>query len=274
MRQKIRIMRTLLAVILCIAVPACQKTGRAPAQADGSPEILFSDPMTVDWREHWFLDGERAILENKEDGLHYTATPSNVNKNEARELFDAHHAVIWTKQEFAGDIAIRYEFTRVSPGFTSLLYIHARGIGTPPYEEDIHAWRHLRTTSAMNLYFTHMNLTCFTFREQIRPRRYPWVDAGGKDYEDRLIGEMLDYDKIPVGQSYTVEVEWRRESLTLRLTEIGNPANVLERAFDTTEGVDSRRPPLSDRGRIGLRHMGGTAFIYRNFEVRSLAPRR
>jgi hypothetical protein len=46
--------------------------------------------------------------------------------NDDREKFDAHHAVLWTKQEFEGDIRITYEFAK---GGTSLLYIQAQGIG-------------------------------------------------------------------------------------------------------------------------------------------------
>lgn len=269
-KEKLKLISFFITLGVCLFSLSCQESDRDDPRRNQSDSVLFQDSMTTDWKEHWFLDGERAILENQEDGLHFTATPSKVDKNEDRETFDAHHAVLWTKREFEGDISIRYEITRTSPGFTSLLYIHAQGLGSPPYLEDIFEWRELRTTASMNLYFTHMNLTCLTFREQIRPRRYPWSDADGNQYEDRLIGSMIDYDQLPVGNSYVVQIEWRRASLSLRVEEIGNPDNFVERTMDLTEGLDPRRPPQSDRGRIGLRQMGGTGFVYRNFEVRKL----
>lgn len=122
----------------------------------------------------------------------------------------------------------------------------------------------------MDLYFGKMNLTGVTFRDQIRLRQYPWMDAEGRQYTDNLIGEMLDYDRIPVGKSYRVDLELRSESLRIRLEEIGNPENVLDRTFSRTDGLDTRRPAHSTRGRIGIRHMTGTEVIYRNFQVRRL----
>lgn len=238
--------------------------------------ILFDDPMTGDWRENWILDGRKAELKYDDGGLHFLATQSPVGWEERREsvakreVFDSHHAVLWTKREFEGEIGIRFEMTRTSEGFTFLLYMLAQGIGTPPHVADIAEWSELREIPRMDLYFRHMNLTGVTFREQIRLRRYPWMNADGEEYKDNLIGQMIDYDRIPAGKTYLVDVELRTATLRLRLEEIGNPANIIDKTFDRVGELDPRRPDPSARGRIGLRHMTGTAVRYRNFQVRRL----
>lgn len=122
----------------------------------------------------------------------------------------------------------------------------------------------------MQLYFKYMNLTGITFRDQIRLRRYPWMDAEGVAYDDNLIGKMIDYDRIPEGRTYRVDIELRSASLSFRLQELGNPENAVERKHDLTEGLDPRRPVPRKPGCIGLRHMGGTAAIYRNVKVEQL----
>lgn len=241
-----------------------------------SDSVLFEDPMTGDWRDNWFLDGEKAELEHNEDGLHFTATTlpgiwaQRKESPEKRELFDSMHAVLWTQQEFEGEIGVSFEMTRTSGGFTFLLYLLAQGVGTPPYAEDITEWNELRNIPRMNLYFQKMNLTGVTFRDQIRLRRYPWMDAEGNSFDDNLIGEKIDYDQIPVGNTYKVDVELRTETLRIRLEEVGNPENVLDRTFNRIDDLDPRRPAPSTRGRIGLRHMTGTSVRYRNFRVRRL----
>lgn len=136
--------------------------------------------------------------------------------------------------------------------------------------KDITEWNELREIPSMPLYYRNMNLTGVTFREQVRLRRYPWKDADGVDYEDNLIGEMLDYDRIPVGNAYKVDVELRTQTLRIRIEEVGNPGNVIDKTFDRIADLDPRRPTPSTRGRIGLRHMTGTSVIYRNFQVRRL----
>lgn len=238
-------------------------------KAQPATRILLEDPMTGDWQKNWILDGKKVRLQPGENGLYFE--PGPVTKAQDPVEYHAHHGVLWTRQEFEGDIGIRYEFTRVSPGITSLLYIQARGIGVPPYAEDIHAWRALRDIPAMDKYFTYMNLISLSFRGEIRARRYPWMDeARGIRFEDTLIEPMLDYDQFPPGKTYLIDVERRETTLTLRVQELGNPKNRIERTWNLTENVDPHRPPLSRNGRIGLRNMGGVNVIYKNFQVRRL----
>ncbi len=255
---------------------SCANTESTMSTTPDTSRILFEDTMTGDWREQWFLDGHKAELQQDENGLHFTATTlpgiweTRRESAEMRELFDSMHAVLWTREEFEGEIAVSFEMTRTSESFTFLLYILAQGVGTPPYAEDITEWNELREIPSMHLYFRNLNLTGVTFRDQVRLRRYPWKDADGVDYEDNLIGEMLDYDQLPVGNTYKVYVELRTATLRIRIEEVGNPENVLDRTFNRIDDLDPRRPTPGTRGRIGLRHMTGTAVRYRNVQVRQL----
>jgi hypothetical protein len=253
---------------------SCNKMN-TPQSASSDP-ILFEDPMTGDWRENWFLDGPKAEIENSEQGMHFTATTipgiwqTRTESPEMRELFDSMHSVLWTKEEFEGEIGVSYEITRTTEGFTFLLYLLAQGVGWGPYAEDITEWNEMREISKMSRYFHNMNLTCVTFRDQIRIRRYPWMDENEEEFTDNLIGEMIDYDRLPIGQTYKVDVELRDATIRVRIEEVGNPDNVIDITYDRLVDLDPRRPAPSTRGRIGLRHMTGTSVIYRNFQVRQL----
>lgn len=251
-------------------------------QADDRPSpaeavnILFEDSMSGDWRDQWFLDGQKATITQDENGLHFEAgSEPNIQQRkdespELRELFDSYHAVLWTEQEFEGEIGLSFEMTRTSGGFTFLLYMLAQGVGWEPYPEDITEWNDLRAIPSMYRYHDGMNLTCVTFRQQIRLRRYPWKNEAGQGFNDTRIGEFIQYDRIPVGNTYHVDIELRTETLRIRLEEVGNPDNVVDRTFNRVDDLDPRRPAPSTRGRIGIRHMIGTGVRYRNVQVRQL----
>lgn len=238
-------------------------------QEDGM--ILFEDPMTGDWRENWFLDGKKATLLNTEDGLFFSA--GNVTKSDDSIEYHAHHAVLWTRKEFAGDIKISYEMTRVdsSDYGTTLLYIQARGIGIPPYIEDISAWNELREIPDMGIYYTYMDLLSLSFRENLRCKRYPWRDENLKWYPGKgLIEPMVDYGKILPGKTYLVEVEKMAASLRLRLQEKQSGKIMMNHTWNTDKIADGIEPKQITKGRIGLRHMSTRQFIYRNFKVERL----
>jgi hypothetical protein len=88
--------------------------------------LKFSDPCTEDWEDNWFLDGNIATVENTENGMNFKAGP--VNRN------DAHHAVLWTKESFSGDVKIEYNYTRTDSQTVNvnILYIQATGTGKGP----------------------------------------------------------------------------------------------------------------------------------------------
>ena len=61
--------------------------------------VEFSDPGTGHWAKNWFLDGDHAVVSNDNDGMTIDATGG--------------YAVLWTKQEFDGDVRIEYDFQRL-----------------------------------------------------------------------------------------------------------------------------------------------------------------
>jgi len=77
---------------------------------------------------------------------------------------DAHHVVLWTKQEFEGDLKTEYDYTRTdeAPNCVTILYIEATGSGEEPYAKDITKWNELRKVPAMTTYFRNKNLPIIT----------------------------------------------------------------------------------------------------------------
>jgi hypothetical protein len=232
-------------------------------------KVLFEDSMKNDWKKNWFLDGEKATLEHRADGLYFSG--GTVTKSEDLENYHAHHAVLWTKQVFEGDLRISYQMTRIDSSNygTTLLYVQAQGVGIEPYKQDISLWNELRKIPAMNLYFENMDLISISFRENLRCKRYPWKDSNGEWYPKRgLIEPMVDYDGILPGKTYNVEVLKRKTSVTLHLYDSKTKELLTDFTWDITkvpEGLD----PIQ-KGRVGLRHMSTKQFIYKNFKVEKL----
>ncbi|TNF42227.1 MAG: hypothetical protein EP310_06200 [Bacteroidetes bacterium] len=232
-------------------------------------KILFEDSMTKNWQKHWFLDGQKATLVHRNNGLYFSG--GTITKNDDPENYHAHHAVLWTKQVFEGDIRITYEMIRVdtSDYGTTLLYIQAQGIGKGPYVKDITEWNKLREIPAMNLYFENMDLISLSFRENLRCKRYPWKDAKGEWYPERgLIKPMIDYDGIIPGKKYSVEVVKRKNSVTLRLYDVETNQLCTNFTWDLTK-IPAELEQIQ-KGRIGLRHMSTKQFIYSDFKVERL----
>lgn len=245
-------------------------TQKQPGMNNAAKDVLFEDPMTANWQEHWFLDGKLATLEHRDGGLYFSG--GTITKEQDKEQYHAHHAVLWTKQVFEGDLLISFEMTRVDTSNygNTLLYIQAQGIGTPPYVEDIHAWKDMRAIPAMNKYFTYMSLLSVSFRENLRCKRYPLQDTAGNQFDGALFQPMEDYAGITPGKTYLVEVEKKNPHLTLRLYDAANKMLVKECRWDVSRNPEAQMPRLIQKGRIGLRHMSTKQFIYRNFTVKRL----
>jgi hypothetical protein len=232
-------------------------------------DVLFEDSMMDDWHEKWFLDGEKATIEHRKQGLYFSG--GTVTKSEDPENYHAHHAVLWTKKIFEGDLLISYEMTRIdtSDYGNTLLYIQAQGIGREPYLKDITEWSELRKIPAMSLYFENMDLISISFRNNLRCKRYPWKDLNGEWYPKRgLIEPMVDYIGMIPGKKYSVQVEKRATSVTLRLYGGKTKELLTDFTWDTTKVPGDLE--LIHQGRIGLRHMSTKQFIYRNFKVERL----
>jgi hypothetical protein len=240
-----------------------------PLFGQDESKILFEDSMMDNWQEKWFLDGQKAILIHNCDGLFFSG--GSVTKSEDPENYHAHHAVLWTRQVFEGDLLIHYEMTRIdtSDYGNTLLYIQAQGIGSEPYVEDIARWNELREIPAMSQYFEKMDLISLSFRNNLRCKRYPWKDSNGEWYPNKgLIEPMVDYKGMIPGKKYSVEVEKRAASVTLRLYDGETKELLTDHTWDTTR-VPEELDPIQ-KGRIGLRHMSTKQFIYSNFKVEGL----
>jgi hypothetical protein len=240
--------------------------GKQPMDSSGS-KVLFEDPMTDNWREHWFLDGKKATVEHRDGGLYFAA--GTVTKAMDPVEYNAHHAVLWTKQEFEGDIRISFEMKRVdtSDYGAVLIYIQAQGIGTPPYVKDIYAWRKLREVPSMDEYFNYMNLLSISLRENIRCKRYPWNDVEKHIAFDPLIPPMYDWHGLTPGKWFRFEIDKRLRSLTFTMYDADSGKCLTECTWDTSKNTEGRLPRFVTKGRIGLRQMSTRQSIYKNFKV-------
>jgi hypothetical protein len=235
-------------------------------------KVIFEDSMEADWEKNWFLDGKKATLEHREGGLFFAG--GTVTKQDDPEEYHAHHAVLWTRQVFEGDLRISYQVKPIGEHRgNALLYIHAQGIGRPPYVEDISEWRHLREIPDMSIYFTHMNLLSLSFRDELRCRRYPWRNENLEWFPNRgLVEPMVDCPPLISEKTYQVLVESIGDTLRLRLVDQENGSPLADHTWDTSRIDDGIEPRRLHNGRIGIRQMSTTKFIYWNFKVESLGP--
>jgi hypothetical protein len=264
---------SLLICITALLLVSCNSTqAQRPQEKTALEAILFEDPMAANWQENWFLDGENALLEHRDGGLAFI-TEYKVDKNEDRDGFDAQHAVLWTRQEFDGDIRITYTYTKLPDcSWQKLIYVQAQGIGEEPYVEDIYAWKDLRKVSVMSEYFDHMNLIGLSLRNEVRCRRYPWSDVKRNVQLDNEFLPRAQCEKMPIGREYHVVVEKRKKSIWLRITDAETGEVAVDQTWDLTDKkvLKNRNPEYIEKGRIGLRHMGGFKAVYRDFKVTQL----
>lgn len=242
------------------------------AQKDTASELLFSDTMCGDWRENWFLDGKHATLEHRDGELFFSG--GTVTKDDDPEEYHAHHAVLWTKREFEGDIRISYLWKHLdtSDYGAILLYVQALGIGGEPYDRDISKWSEMREIPSMDKYFNNMNLLSLSIRENVRCKRYPWFDREGAPYaEGGLIAPMVEYkDKIVPGKTYRIVVEKRNPMLSFKIIDAVTGEATIDHTWDTTEIDERYEVKQITKGRIGLRHMATKQATYKDFKVEKL----
>lgn len=227
-------------------------------------KLTFSDSCTGDWQQNWFLDGEIATVENSSEGMNFSAGPINRD--------DAHHAVLWTKKSFEGDIKIEYNYTRTDDQIVNvnILYIQATGIGTEGFDKDIYKWREFRKVAAMGKYYNYMKTIHISYaafpmvnedpeNDYIRVRRYPVTDS-------------ITFQQMEVPPSFervnlflpnvTYKLTWEKVDDNLSLTVEGN-GETKEYSWDMSafESIVE--------GRIGLRHMYTRSAQYSDFKVYS-----
>jgi hypothetical protein len=224
---------------------------------------VFADKGTGDWQDNWTLDGLKAEVTNSADGMNFQAGPV------PRE--NASHAVLWTKQSFAGDIKIEYEYTRTDDAnqYVNILYIQATGSAAAGVPADIAAWADQRTVPAMSVYWGNMDTYHISYSaygrepvlddyDYIRARRYR------PDIVPRKNGPIFEPDRyertgfFAPGVPHQVTVIKNDNELFMM---IRNADKEYLAHWDTTA------QPAITEGRIGLRHMWTRSARYRNFSV-------
>jgi hypothetical protein len=221
----------------------------------------MSDPCTGDWTEQWTLDGQRASIRNTPGGMIFAAGPVTQDHGS--------HAVLWTKQDFAGDVRIDFDFERLDTinRWVNILYIQATGAGPQPWVEDIQAWAHLRHIPRMSTYFSHMNLLHISYAafgnddnepdDYVRVRRYP-VGEGRSFHDIAVEPDYLKTGLFQPGVAYHMTVIKAGHELLMQVS--GDDQQRLF-AWDTS-GFE-----LLAHGRIGIRHMWTRCSRYANFTV-------
>jgi len=249
---------------LIFALHACQQGTEnqefEKIRNSGDWNMAFEDPCTGDWTRQWALDGLIATVENTDRGMHFSAGPEAKN--------DAHHAVMWTREAFSGDIRIEYDYTRTDrgSGYVNILYIQATGDGEGSYVSDISAWAHLREVPSMRTYFMNMNALHISYAvgsglkdssAYVRARRYPRPD--GQPFDVTRIQPSYD------GQGQFVPGK------TYHITAIKSGQTLWFQA-ENKDGKELFSWDLSEwdpvcEGRVGLRHMYTRSAIYRDFRI-------
>ena len=211
---------------------------------------VFEDTGRGDWRQKWFLDGERAKVENSHEGMtiHAGSTAGS----------DADHAVLWTKDIFEGkNLKIVYNFTRMdtsSANTVNIIYIMAQGSGSKPL--DITEWAHERKEPAMSKYFNNMDTYHISYAvsgiepasesgRYIRGRRY-MPSAGRGLNGTELFPEYMDVPLFEPEINYQMTIIKTGQELFLRVEGNGK---------DMVFYFDASRFPAIEKGRIGLRQM-------------------
>ena len=226
--------------------------------------LQMKDSGKGDWQKQWFLDGGKASITNDETGLTFKAgtTP----------LSDADHAVLWTKQEFAGRVMLSFDFMRLDSidRFVNIIYLLASGSGAAGYDEDISRWQESRRIPAMKCYFEHMNALHLSFAAfenhfpdhnngYIRARRYlPERGLGltGTALSPEYLSPMLFETGVP----YRIGVIWDGRVLMMKVADKHTGRERYFRFY-----ADDF--PSIKKGRIGIRQMCTRASRYGDFRV-------
>jgi len=226
---------------------------------------VFHDPCTEDWKKHWTLDGLKARVSNGKKGMDFFAGQDRKS--------DPSHAVMWTRESFAGDLRLDYEYTKLDDAVdaVTILYLQASGSGAEGFDRDIAKWAKQREIPSMRTYFNHMNLLHVSYaafkvgnedpsKDYIRARRYmPETGKGlkGTDLEPDYLKTGLFKKGVP--HKITVIKKGGDLWMHIRNAEKEQLCHWKADAF----------PPIIE-GRIGLRHMWTRGARYRSFRVSRL----
>jgi hypothetical protein len=213
-------------------------------------------------RLKWVIDGHRADIRNTPEGMIFTAGPVQGD--------NSCHAVLWSKQSFAGDMKVEFDFTRLDTvnRYVNILYFHAQGIGGN-CPEDIHSWSDKRSIPFMKTYFQKMNLLHISYAafgnnnddddNYLRVRRYPVTkERTFKQIEVEPTIEKTGF--FQAGILHKMCFVKTKDKLALR---IKTEDSALYHVWDTTEVA----PPES--GSLGIRHMWTKCSRYKDVKIYS-----
>jgi hypothetical protein len=270
--------RILLMFLLCMGTALADDTARSEALIHGDNErlqqllalewdVAMHDAGTKDWQDRWFLDGTRAAVTNTPDGMILTAGP--IPRDHAS------HCVLWTKDSFAGDVKIEFDYWRLDTiqRWVNILYIQATGTGVAPYDKDIDAWSQQREIPYMKSYFNHMNLLHISFAafdpdsahdDYVRMRRYP-TSADRSFSELAVRPDYFDTGLFRPGVKHHFTVIKRHSEVHMRISD---GEKTMTFSWDT-----SRFDPIVE-GRIGFRHMFTRSARYADISISTLSRRR
>ena len=233
---------------------------------EGPAKLLFQDNFSKPWQKDWHLDGKMARIIQQDNTIKVYAGERVYNEDQS--LANEGHLVLWTKQEFEGDIKIEYDFTRLDTSkyyWVNILYIQAQGCDDGVHHKDILSWE--RNIPAMNAYFDNMNTYHISYavqpvlsegkHEYIRARRYmPQWNNGMKD--TALPQEYFDMNLFK--KNITYHITCIKKGCEIYFNVKGDGRN------ETFYFNASDFPPIK-KGRIGLRQMFTRHSQYANFKV-------
>ncbi|VGO18151.1 DUF1961 family protein [Pontiella sulfatireligans] len=217
---------------------------------------VFHDPCSNDWKQNWFLEGNKAWVTNGADGMTYSAGP--VLKE------NASHAVLWTKQSFEGDLKIEYDYTRIDTNMAAgvnILYIEATGLGTEEWPTDIFQSSGKRREPWMKYYFLYMHSLHISYASDgryVSARRYPAKDTTTFNKATQFEPKYADLDLFQPGETWHITAV--KDGDLLRFT---GEHNGRTHAFEW----NLTQFPEVTEGRIGLRHMWTRCSRYKNIRI-------
>jgi chondroitin-sulfate-ABC endolyase/exolyase len=237
---------------------------------ESNDQALFEQAKALDWKplfksngsKDWNIDGEFATVEDSPGGMEFSAGPEEWNH--------AHHAVLWTKDSFAGDVKIEYDYTRLDDvnKWVNILYIQATGKGGD-FPPDIMEWADYRTEPWMKHYFENMKLLHVSYAaydgvdglgaddDYVRCRRYPKAEKGGFS-KTEIKPDFFRTGLFRTGKTYHITAIKKGDRLFFNVEGKGR------------EKLFAWQSPLIGEvteGRVGLRHMWMKSAHYENFTV-------
>lgn len=223
--------------------------------------VRLDDPGTGNWKDKWFVDGERAEIRNTPRGMVFSAGPVPYD--------NGCHAVLWTKDTFSRNVKFECTYTRLDSAtrFVNILYLQATGSEVGPYEEDIRTWADRRLVPYMKTYFQNMDLLHLSFaafentddtdEDYVRVRRYP--TPKGKSFSDtQLEPSYSSTGLFRPGVPYGLTLIKTDDDLYFEVT-----GENTHRVFHwDLSSLSPLRP-----GRIGIRHMWTRSALYQGVRI-------